>query len=92
MLVSYIGLIKYQSNYPELKLDDPNSPLLKFDSEILLNARIGVRDVDSKWELTAWAKNLTNELNYTSKLALFGTIYGTYIPPRTYGVTARFRF
>lgn len=72
--------------------DNPNSPLLKFDSEILLNARIGVRDVDSKWELTAWAKNLTNELNYTSKLALFGTIYGTYIPPRTYGVTARFRF
>ena len=51
-----------------------------------------MRDVDSKWELTAWAKNLTNELNYTSKLALFGTIYGTYIPPRTYGVTARFRF
>ena len=72
--------------------DNPNTPILKFDSEILLNARIGVRDTDSKWELTAWAKNLTNELNYTSKLDLFGTIYGTYIPPRTYGVTARFRF
>lgn len=72
--------------------DNPNTPILKFDSEILLNARIGVRDVDKKWEVTAWAKNLTNELNYTSKLNLFGTIYGTYIPPRTYGVTARFRF
>lgn len=72
--------------------DNPNTPILKFDSEILLNARIGVRDADDKWELTAWAKNLTNELNYTSKLELFGTIYGTYIPPRTYGVTARFRF
>ena len=72
--------------------DNPNTPILKFDSEILLNARIGVRDADSKWELTAWAKNLTNELNYTSKLNLFGTVYGTYIPPRTYGVTARFRY
>jgi iron complex outermembrane receptor protein len=72
--------------------DNPNTPILKFDSEILLNARIGIRDADDKWELTAWAKNLTNELNYTSKLELFGTIYGTYIPPRTYGVTARFRF
>lgn len=72
--------------------DNPNTPLLKFDSEILLNARIGVRDADNKWELTAWAKNLTNELNYASKLELFGTIYGTYIAPRTYGVTARFRF
>ena len=29
MLGSYIGLIKYQSGYPELKLDDPNSPVLK---------------------------------------------------------------
>ncbi|WP_422061052.1 TonB-dependent receptor [Sphingopyxis sp.] len=72
--------------------DNPNTPILKFDSEILLNARIGVRDADDKWEISAWAKNLTNELNYTSKLELFGTIYGTYIPPRTYGVTARFRF
>ncbi|WP_447750065.1 TonB-dependent receptor [Sphingopyxis fribergensis] len=72
--------------------DNPNTPILKFDSEILLGARIGIRDADDKWELTAWAKNLTNELNYTSKLELFGTIYGTYIPPRTYGVTARFRF
>jgi iron complex outermembrane receptor protein len=72
--------------------DNPNTPILKFDSEILLNARIGLRDADDKWELTAWAKNLTNELNYTSKLELFGTIYSTYIPPRTYGVTARFRF
>ncbi|MBN8841844.1 MAG: TonB-dependent receptor [Sphingomonadales bacterium] len=72
--------------------DNPNTPVLKFDSEILLNARIGVRDADDKWEVTAWAKNLTNELNYTSKLELFGTIYSTYIAPRTYGVTARFRF
>lgn len=72
--------------------DNPNTPILKFDDEIMLNARIGLRDIDDKWEVTAWAKNLTNELNYTSKLELFGTIYGTYIPPRTYGVTARFRF
>lgn len=72
--------------------DNPNTPILKFASETLLNARIGLRDSDDKWELTAWAKNLTNELNYTSKMELFGTIYSTYIPPRTYGVTARFRF
>ena len=72
--------------------DNPNTPILKFASETLLNARIGLRDADDKWELTAWAKNLTNELNYTSKMELFGTVYSTYIPPRTYGVTARFRF
>ena len=72
--------------------DNPNTALLKFDDETLANARIGIRNADRKWEVTAWVKNLTDELNYTSKLNLFGTIYGTYIPPRTYGVTARFSF
>ncbi len=72
--------------------DNPNTPILKFDEEIMLNARIGVSDADRNWELTAWVKNLTDELNFTSKLDLFGTIYGTYIPPRTYGVTAKYNF
>ena len=29
MLMAYIGLLKYESAYPELRLDDPNSPILK---------------------------------------------------------------
>ncbi|MEI7614076.1 MAG: TRAP transporter permease [Betaproteobacteria bacterium] len=29
MLLSYIGLLKYESNYPELHMEDPNSPILK---------------------------------------------------------------
>ena len=29
MLVSYIGLLRYQARFPELRLDDPNSPVLK---------------------------------------------------------------
>ena len=29
MLGGYIGLLKYQAGYPELQLDDPNSPVLK---------------------------------------------------------------
>ena len=29
MLMAYIGLLKYESAYPELHLDDPNSPILK---------------------------------------------------------------
>ncbi len=72
--------------------DNPNTPILKFGDEIMLNARIGLRDASDKWELTAWVKNLTNEYNFTSKMELFGTVYSTYIPPRTYGLTARYRF
>ncbi len=29
MLVAYIGLVKYESGYPELHLEDPNAPILK---------------------------------------------------------------
>ncbi|WP_301103070.1 TRAP transporter permease [Propionivibrio sp.] len=29
MLGAYIGLVKYESNYPELHMEDPNSPILK---------------------------------------------------------------
>lgn len=72
--------------------DNPNTPILKFDDETLLDLRIGLREADGKWELTAWGKNVTDELNYTSKLMLFGTVYGTYTPPRTYGVTMRYHF
>ena len=28
MLLSYLGLLKYQSNYPELHMDDPNAPII----------------------------------------------------------------
>lgn len=72
--------------------DNENRELLKFDAETLLNVRIGIRAADRKWELSGWVKNLTNELNFTSKFELFNTIYGTYIPPRTYGATVKVRF
>ncbi|MEO8411801.1 MAG: TRAP transporter fused permease subunit, partial [Propionivibrio sp.] len=28
MLVAYLGLLRYEANYPELHLDDPNSPIV----------------------------------------------------------------
>ena len=29
MLLAYVGLLKYEAKYPELQLDDPNSPILE---------------------------------------------------------------
>jgi len=29
MVAAYIGLLKYEAGYPELRLDDPNAPILK---------------------------------------------------------------
>lgn len=83
------GDFQYSDGY---FFDNENRPELAIPSQSVLGARIGIRDADRNWEVTAWAKNLTNELDFVSKFELFGTIYASYTPPRTYGVTAKWRF
>jgi iron complex outermembrane recepter protein len=67
--------------------DNTNDPRTRNPSEHTLNARASIGNDDAGWRLSVWAKNLTGELNFADKLELFGTIYGNYQPPRTYGVT-----
>lgn len=67
--------------------DNTNDPRTRNPSEHTINARASIGNEDAGWRLSVWAKNLTNELNYADKLELFGTVYGNYQPPRTYGVT-----
>lgn len=72
--------------------DNTNDPRTRNAPEHTLNARASIGNEDAGWRLSVWAKNLTNELNYASKLDLFGTLYGNYQPPRTYGVTFGWTF
>ena len=56
----------------------------------LLNARLGLRREDGRWDISAWARNLTDKNYYISKgVQNFGLITGTLGEPRTYGVTLR---
>jgi iron complex outermembrane receptor protein len=56
----------------------------------VVNGRIGVRSSDGRYDLSLWAKNLTNKNYYTSRLeATYGLITATIGDPRTYGVTLR---
>jgi len=71
--------------------DIRNSPHQVISSQHTLNLRAGVSTADDRWELMFWAKNVTKELNETSIFSLFGTDYKTYFPPRTFGVTLRWR-
>ena len=68
--------------------DNENSPILVNDSENVLNPRAGVSS--DRWEVTAWVKNATDELNNVNLFEIFGTLYSNYSPPRTYGVTFRY--
>ena len=59
------------------------------------NARIGYGAADGKWEVAAFVNNLFEEEYrvYAFDSSLFaGVVAGVYGKPRTYGVTASFRF
>lgn len=59
----------------------------------ILNGRIGFRTADGLFDISAWARNLTNK-NYFQTLSAANTGLVTAIigEPRTYGLTFRTRF
>lgn len=92
--------VKYMSEYNTGSNLDPRKNQSAYS---LVNARIGFGSSSESWMLEAWAQNLTDEDYY--QVAFDGTLQGSSggaVPtstvdaflgaPRTYGVTARFRF
>jgi outer membrane receptor protein involved in Fe transport len=92
---------KYTSEYNTGSNLDPRKAQ---DALTLVNARIGLGAEDEAWMVELWAQNLTDEEYY--QVAFDGTLQGSSadqpLPtstvnaflgaPRTYGVTARFKF
>jgi outer membrane receptor protein involved in Fe transport len=91
---------KYTSEYNTGSNLDPRKIQ---DALTLVNARLGFGADDEKWMIEAWAQNLTDEEYY--QVAFDATLQGSSagaVPtstidaflgaPRTYGLTARFKF
>jgi len=72
--------------------DNENSPRTRQKSVGVLNGSIGIATEDDKWELRLWAKNLTNVLYESGKSDVIGSVLVSYNPPRTYGVTLRWKY
>jgi iron complex outermembrane receptor protein len=72
--------------------DNENSVRTRQKSVGVLNGSIGIATEDDKWELRLWAKNLTNELYESGKSDVIGSVLVSYNPPRTYGVTLRWKY
>jgi iron complex outermembrane recepter protein len=71
------------------------APVEEERSYTVANARIGYGAADGKWEVAAFVNNLFEEEYrvYAFDSSLFaGVVAGVYGKPRTYGVTASFRF
>ncbi len=91
---------KYMSEYNTGSNLDPRKMQ---DSYALVNGRIGIGSASESWTIEAWAQNITDEdyLQVAFDATLQGSSAGA-VPtstidaflgaPRTYGVTARFRF
>ncbi len=71
------------------------APVEAESSYYVANARIGYAAADGRWEVAAFVNNLTEEEYrvYAFDSSLFsGVVAGVYGKPRTYGLTASFRF
>ncbi len=85
--------------------DNDNNPISKVGSESRLDASLGVNSRDGRWQLSVWAKNLTDELLVSGRALLYtpdcrdftcqsqsATLLDSYQPPRTFGATLRWNF
>ncbi len=71
------------------------APVEEESSYSVANARIGYGPEDGRWQVAAWVDNVTDEEYrvYAFDSSLFaGVVAGVYGKPRTYGVTATYRF
>jgi iron complex outermembrane recepter protein len=73
----------------------PNNPLISQDAVTLVNIRAGVAFADDRFEVAAFARNLTNK-DYLLDAGNTGGAFGipTFIPaePRLYGIQGTVRF
>ncbi len=88
------GTIQADFNHQASSFKDAtNNPFVAQDAFTVFNARAAIGSQDGPWELALWVKNLTEEEYRVSgsDLSALGIINVTVNPPRTYGVTLRWK-
>ncbi len=58
----------------------------------LLNAQLGFEPLDGHWSISIWGENLTGETYFDDIVGSPAGIRGSYGQPRTYGVSASYKF
>ena len=67
--------------------DNSNQPPEIRPPTHFIDARLILAGIAEHWSLSLWGKNLTDERTRTIQTVFLGANFGTYNPPRTYGVT-----
>jgi len=69
---------------------DPD--VFNVDSYTTVDARIGIETFDETWEVALWGKNLTDKYYWNNATQGLDNLYRLASMPRTYGVSAAYRF
>lgn len=69
---------------------DPD--IFKVDAFTTVDARIGIKSEDEQWEITLWGKNLTDKYYWNNTTQGLDNIYRLASMPRTYGLSASYKF
>jgi iron complex outermembrane receptor protein len=90
----YVGFGRAIITYHDSQYSDPsNGPSFFQKAYTLVNARVGVRTPGDRWEAALYADNLFNKVyDLGTSVDAFGTIFGKYGNPRTFGVEVSTRF
>ncbi len=72
--------------------DLEGNPLYEIPSYGLVNASVGVESLDGRWELSAWARNLTDEYYWTAVASNANTVVRFAGQPRTMGLTLTVKY
>ncbi|MEA1676300.1 TonB-dependent receptor [Nitrospirillum sp. BR 11163] len=84
------GTLRFAVDYRyESHIFDDNSNIgpEQRDPTNFVDGRIVYTDATGKWSVSLWGENLTDELTRTYQGTFLGADFGTYAPPRTYGLT-----
>tara|TARA_R110002110_G_scaffold91264_2_gene237512 strand:- start:132736 stop:135099 length:2364 start_codon:yes stop_codon:yes gene_type:complete len=73
----------------EYEFDNENNPRTTNDDFGIWNASVNWMSADQQWEVSVWGKNLDDELYFSGKTDVIGSVLGSYGAPRTYGVNLR---
>jgi len=76
----------------ESQADLEGNPLFAIPSYGVLNANIGINALDGRWDLTAWARNLTDEYYWTAVASNANTVVRFPGQARTVGVSLTVKY
>lgn len=72
--------------------DNSNQPPEIREPTHFIDARIVLDNIDDRFSVSLWGKNLTDERTRTYQALFLGGNFGAFSPPRTYGVTVGMNF